>query len=130
MHNLNIFATIVQKLKKQQLYQKGIAFFLLIMYLFISAPVNFWHHHEFTPTAANDDASGKTDVLQATSDASIKANCHICSHHYSAYYQIALQTQLEMQRTVSLLPFADYIQRERQGWSNIFTNKGPPSRII
>jgi hypothetical protein len=68
-------------------YKHFIAVVLLALYVFITTPINFWHHHNNT---VNKNASlGPEDKEKInkskSSGESIKEDCQICSHHYSIY---------------------------------------------
>src|SRR5688500_48864 len=79
------------KLTATRTYKHFIAAILLVLYSFVSTPVQLWHHHnisESTPASTSDSA--KHDTISKASDSNSEKGCQICSHKYSTYNDDAL----------------------------------------
>ncbi|MVT09987.1 hypothetical protein [Chitinophaga tropicalis] len=57
-------------------YRRFTALCLFLLYVFIAAPVQLWHHHA-------GSQQGNDKYKQCT--VSVE-KCKICNHHYSVYY--------------------------------------------
>jgi hypothetical protein len=77
------FATVLLN----KIHIKVTGAFLLILYAFITLPVEFWHHHPNGKAEGTSNyriaSNQKGPVLQAQSGTEL--SCQICSHKYSSY---------------------------------------------
>ncbi len=102
---------------------------MLMIYVFISTPVNLWHHHHFSADTENAFAFSlavNTDEHQLSSNISSEENCLICSHHYAAYREAGFVTIPVLQPEESLSHIVYYTDKRYQAVSHILSNKGPP----
>ncbi len=105
---------------------------MLMMYVFISTPVNLWHHHHFSVDTENAKAFSlavNTDEHQLSSTISPQENCTICSHHYSAYCETGLATVPVRQPGEPPSHIIYYAAKWYQTVVNILANKGPPRLV-
>lgn len=115
------------KLKRGPLYRKLIAALLLSVYLFIAAPVGWWHHHASTGSGGISIGfaiSGNDELLHAHLSS---GDCPVCSHHYSAFLETAF---FRAEFTVQYLtPLHKKFCPEAYHSISIsgLTNKGPPA---
>ena len=65
-------------------YRQVVATILLMVYTFIAAPVQLWHHHSVSNGKRHAVVSKNVSLSQGTNNAS-EADCPICNHVYSAY---------------------------------------------
>jgi len=70
-------------LKQTISYRKFSAAWLLVIYLFIAAPVSWWHQHAGTEAAGM--YAGKSGDEQGITHPGDNSDCPVCSHHYSIY---------------------------------------------
>jgi hypothetical protein len=105
-------------------YHQWVASLLLILYGFVTVPVQFWHHHpnriaQLLNKKQSFHSTVSKDVIGKVHD------CKICSHSYSIFAHdharieigIAIEPVfLESAPVLNLLEFA----------GPAFSNKGPP----
>lgn len=105
-------------------YHHWVAFVLLILYGFVTVPVQFWHHHSRnTAQLLNKKQSVHSTVYK---DVVGKIHdCKICSHSYSVfaldYARIKIGIAIEPVLLVSA-PVLDLLEFAGPA----FSNKGPP----
>lgn len=109
-------------------YKHLVAVVLLVLYAFITTPVQFWHHHNNAATSIyslpSDDAANVAASYE--DNKTIEDSCQICGHHYSIYsttdvfhFKIITSVINPKQGFYAFAtPFAPYFHS---------ANKGPPT---
>ena len=114
------------KLTDLRTYKHFIAAILLVLYAFVTTPVQLWHHHNTTEsTSAATSNSVKHNTISKTSDSNSESSCQICSHKYSTYSDDAL-LQVESTRILTAAKNGYYCLPFISTPSFSLTNKGPP----
>jgi hypothetical protein len=106
-------------------YRQWTAAILLLVYAFITTPVQLWHHH---PSAKQSRVSESLSVkgYQLDSPAGISADdCPVCAHKYSAYtdYKSVLEIPAAVLNADIVPAFSSSIILSL---SFYFSNKSPP----
>lgn len=77
-------------MKQNLLYRQILAVILLMLYAFIAAPVQLWHHHKKVTTFSSAGTIAKLNGHSTVGVPTISSadDCSICAHKYSAYTDI------------------------------------------
>lgn len=94
-------------------YKKSITFLLLILQLFISTPVQLYHHHNNT----DSNLRNTTTVSEI---------CPICTHQYTAYYNDYVFAEICLIQPQTHQKFAPVIYRFTTTSYSSLSNKSPP----
>ncbi|MEP6712975.1 MAG: hypothetical protein ABJA37_11185 [Ferruginibacter sp.] len=106
-------------------YRQLLSAILLLLYLFIAMPVQYWHHCKNHPNQqANQKQSGS--YISLVKSTGISHECKICSHQYTIYHSEITTIQVICIRPY-INPIASpetfYIHQPLSGLSN----KSPPA---
>lgn len=104
-------------------YRQYTAALLLMVYVFIAAPVQLWHNHDAGKQIA--DAGTKTLGIYKIANTTSEANCPVCHHQYSVYNDDSFNIIIEPAHKY-LTHRGYYLQRPVSPFSLCFANKGPP----
>ncbi|HNP55260.1 MAG TPA: hypothetical protein PKK69_11590 [Ferruginibacter sp.] len=104
-------------------YRSLIASFLLSLYVFITLPVNVWHHHHSSRSTASVKLVVEKERPHATG--ANEATCDICTHQYGS--QDLPTIDLVSHTSSAINSFYPYFQTNYPA-SPVFyiDNKGPP----
>ncbi len=109
------------------LYKQLLSGLFLALYMFITLPVQYWHHH---PVSTYTIEKGNTHslVTEFNDTVYLGIDCTICSHQYAAYCLDIDQTILTLSTSQTLLN-AEYAQQLVSQIKDGLSNKGPPAII-
>ncbi|MFT3750204.1 MAG: hypothetical protein QM768_17945 [Agriterribacter sp.] len=105
-------------------YRQLTAVLLLLMYAFITTPVQLWHHHDPAkdPVGSIDQ---KQSIFANSHQFFSEGNCSICHHQYSTYHDDVILPVVP-----DLCEFSSQNGRYTRAFiyapSFSFQNKGPP----
>ncbi len=100
----------------------------MVLYAFVTTPVQYWHQHINSDLSLTETSKEKkSNSISETSDKKNEANCKICSHKYSTYHNNALVI-LDSPKYlyISSEEFYYYFIPSTPIFYN--SNKGPPSK--
>jgi hypothetical protein len=114
----------------KQKYRKYATALLLLLYAFVTTPVQLWHHHNVTAklSATQSAANNKTKKFTAAASNPDTDNCVVCAHNYTTYCNDA-SPALEI---FICLPKADgciFIVHTPTAPCFNYSNKGPPTTV-
>lgn len=101
----------------------------MLLYLFMSTPVGWWHHHA---AASFGDEAASVQVLSAGTDniaghQVVPGDCHVCSHHYSVFTETDFFYVPEAVQPAVTSPSAFYSGQYTAFDLLLKPNKGPPA---
>jgi hypothetical protein len=106
-------------LKLRKTYKKWASALLLLLYLFVVTPTNYWHKHSSFKKQTTKEASCQKSA------ASDEADCKVCTHHYATSINNANFCQLNPTYwQIVYSHFNKYTLIEEPILSSF--NKGPP----
>lgn len=106
---------------KKETYQRLIGWVLMVVFMFITAPVQLWHHHP-----PLDQVHEVSDSFHAGTKA-LHGHCEVCEHQYTAYLYEAADWKLLTPQTFVVLP-ATPILVFPHTFLRQDANRGPPAR--
>lgn len=97
---------------------------MLLLYLFVATPVQWWHQH--SACASNGQSALEQKITTSkNSDLSFEENCRICSHQYAladtdaVWPVVAIIGLVNTPENFCIQPFYNFSP-------DILFNKGPP----
>lgn len=106
------------------LYRLLISGLFLALYVFITLPVQYWHHHSLsTYTIEKEDTY--SSILSYTNERDPGINCTICSHQYAVYFLDIDPITPSLYGHETLFN-VEYLQQLVSHIRDGISNKGPP----
>jgi hypothetical protein len=102
-------------------YKTPISILLLLFYLFIVTPTNYWHSHS---TIYNSEATSKKIICERY-NGDVGTNCSICSQHNGVFDRDALTPQVNFYTSYSTIAYV-FLEQLVFNIKYAFSNKGPP----
>ncbi|MGC4234816.1 MAG: hypothetical protein QM594_17685 [Niabella sp.] len=111
-------------------YRPLIGVCVLMLYAFISTPVQLWHHHPHITDNVKKETVNDAPVNKKSFNIypalCAEENCYICEHHYSLYGETEL-INIPFQKPAAWLENSCfYIRPASQAPASALSNKGPP----
>lgn len=119
-----ICSPITKALKISVTYRQLLSAILLLLYLFIAMPVQYWHQCKNHPNHTSNQKQAKS-FLSITKGSGSSDECKICSHQYTVYNNDVTTIQITYVRNYSnrlASPETFYLQQSACRLSN----KSPP----
>lgn len=108
---------------KQLRYKQFLSAAFLLLYIFIAAPIQLWHHHD----AAQQSKPSATKILKQSESNTQAGECKICQHTYTSYLNDETHVGFDEIDFPSVKKPA-----EQSGCNSSFvnglSNKGPPTQ--
>jgi len=111
-----------------QKYKLIVAATLLLLQVFISMPVQLWHHHNGgTSTDGYQRFSASENSLVVTSLPTkvSEAHCQLCAHHFAVYESAPYFTNF-VNNHCTTKEFSERVVRISSTPNQILSNRGPP----
>ena len=108
-------------------YKQLLSGLFLALYLFITLPVQYWHHHSVS-TYTIEKGGSFSSITAPTDDTDFGFDCTICSHQYAVYcldIEPVIQSPFESKVSYNDAYTPSLVCQIRDGLSN----KGPPAII-
>lgn len=113
---------------KRNLYKQLLSGLFLGLYLFITLPVQYWHHHSSANRLSADNTEVFAIIQSLDTDNESGIDCSICSHKYAAHGLDIDPTALVGIDNHSIL-YIDFSQPLLDLTYDDLLNKGPPAII-
>ncbi|MBL0884507.1 MAG: hypothetical protein IBJ16_14390 [Chitinophagaceae bacterium] len=109
------------------IYRQFLSGLFLALYVFITLPVQYWHHHPAsTYTIEKEDIYSSIKV--SNDESTFTVDCTICSHQYATYCADSELRFIALSKSVTLIN-ANHSQSLVRYIRDALFNKGPPTII-
>lgn len=108
---------------------------LLLLQMFISTPVQFYHHHNYSTQNIGSNNAKKYLALHLSSkfknncasQTTVIEICPICNHQYTAYYNDYIFADVLFFSQPRTAHYINYSEQCTSTFAEIPSNKSPPS---
>ena len=107
-------------------YRQLLSTVLLLLYVFVTTPVQWLHYHESDIVTEKQLAKSDGKLVSSDDDSDLgPENCPICLHKYSSYNNDFFHPQIQSIELQSPV-ISECIESTLHSNSRAYDNKGPP----